>query len=178
MIDNTLSQYRDAEREFARDYWMKVLESVDFNVYRAARASGVNRTDLYKRLKSLGIPLPHREPGRIRKKMPRSTSRCPACGEYTCYSWIKLLDTIGSRRGRGGNNGIAEKNRAKTRRTKRAEILTKNKIKGLEKIKANVIISPSEQHRLLSPGTGEELNGWDTSKLERSTGSPTKTEGG
>jgi len=49
-------KYRDARRDFERNYWNEIMVKHGRNVTHAARAAGVNRTDMYKRLKRAGVP--------------------------------------------------------------------------------------------------------------------------
>lgn len=50
-------KYKDFKREVLAIYWRALLAECGDNVTFASRISGVNRTDLYKHLKRLGVTL-------------------------------------------------------------------------------------------------------------------------
>jgi DNA-binding NtrC family response regulator len=49
--------YREARREFERLYWHSVLQRHRGNVTAAARATGLDRTNIYNRMEDLGLRL-------------------------------------------------------------------------------------------------------------------------
>jgi DNA-binding NtrC family response regulator len=60
-------KWKEAYRGFGRRYWIDLIERTEANVTHMARESGVNRIDVYKRLRRFGIELPSRpshSPGR------------------------------------------------------------------------------------------------------------------
>lgn len=48
-------RYRDARTAFDREYFAALLEECGYNVHAAAKASGLNRTHIYKRLALLDL---------------------------------------------------------------------------------------------------------------------------
>ncbi len=66
-------KYRQARREFEQRYWNELLKTTAKNVSEAARAAGVNRTDLYKRLWRCGLHGIRETPKAT--KMPRTATR-------------------------------------------------------------------------------------------------------
>jgi transcriptional regulator of acetoin/glycerol metabolism len=55
--------YREARRRFQDDYWRRLLEGNQWNISNVARLSGVNRTDLHKKLNKLNIKAPQSRNG-------------------------------------------------------------------------------------------------------------------
>jgi transcriptional regulator of acetoin/glycerol metabolism len=51
---------KDARDEFERTYLVALLEACGWAVSKAATRAGMERTAFYRKLKSLGIELPHR----------------------------------------------------------------------------------------------------------------------
>jgi len=59
-----LIPYREARRAFDRHYWVTALREAG-SVTKAAAGAGINRTDLHKRLRLLGIkPINPRHSGK------------------------------------------------------------------------------------------------------------------
>lgn len=50
-----IKPYRAAYAEFFETYWRTVLAATDNNISEAARLSGFNRTDLYRKFKAHGF---------------------------------------------------------------------------------------------------------------------------
>ena len=61
---------RDARRQFERDYIASVLRDHEWQMREAARALGIERANLYRKARQLGIPL-RRESETIAPRMPR-----------------------------------------------------------------------------------------------------------
>lgn len=50
--------YKLARAEFNRKYFSELLKSTDYNMSKAARVAGLDRSDLYRRVYRYGVRLP------------------------------------------------------------------------------------------------------------------------
>jgi DNA-binding NtrC family response regulator len=49
--------YKEAREEFERDYWSKLLALHNENITEVAKAAQVQRSNVYRRLTRMGVPL-------------------------------------------------------------------------------------------------------------------------